>query len=399
MPLSYKKLIQFDLLNDVESSLGSDQKQLDQLFRFFQVVQEINNADQFIKDLPSFPYSTKNIVRGELISAIGSTLAIEGINLKEDEIDEVLQNPELKDRIQINKQEVLNSQKVYNYIVNEVNNHEGKVVFTEDHICTIHKFFTENIGYFANKPGVYRDTGATFGEPRKKSLCSNYADIYTAMKNFIVWLNEEGSGPWSSNIFVKSVMSHFYLTEIHPFGDGNGRVARAVEAMVLYANNTNNYCFWSLANFWSIHRGEYIAHLGNIRNTCNPINFIIWGAEGYLQEVKRIKTLVLKKVKQLMFRDYVNWLFATRKEKDTKERINKRILGVLTLLNSYDKILLDKLRSDPAYKAYYSKTSVSTQNRDFTRMKTLRLIHVTASDGKDYVEPNYNIFNELEYRV
>ena len=100
-----------------------------------------------------------------------------------------------------------------------------------------------------------------------------------------------------------------------------------------------------------------------------------------------------------MFRDYATWLVATNKERPVKERINKRILNVLMLLTSYGKILLDKFRSDPACKAYYSNSSAATQSRDIAKMKTLGLINITSSDDKDFVEPNYQIFNDLEYRV
>ncbi len=400
MALNYTQLIRFDLLKEVEEALAESQENVYALIGFLNIWQDINNADELIKELPSYPHSTKNIIRSELVSAIGSTLAIEGISLKEEEIKEVLQEPDLKDNIQKKRQEVLNSQRVYEYIRQEVDNCEGDFVYTIEHVCTIHKYFTENIGYVGNYPGRFRDSGTTFGDPRKPSLCGSYKDIYQAVKHFTEWLNDKGSGPWSANIFAKALMAHYYISEIHPFGDGNGRVARAVEAMVLYVNKVNNYCFWSLANFWSANRNEYISHLANIRKTCDPCDFIMWGAQGYLQEVKRIKLLVLKKVKQLMFRDYVNWLVATNRQRPVKERINKRVLNVLILLTYCDKIRLEEFRSNNAYQAYYANSSIPTQIRDIEKMKSLNLIRLMiSSDGKNFIEPNYEIFNDLVYRV
>jgi len=169
--------------------------------------------------------------------------------------------------------------------------------------------------------------------------------------------------------------------------------------MVLYVNKINNYCFWSLANFWSANRNEYISHLGNIRKTCDPYDFLLWGAKGYLKEVERIKSLVLKKVRQLMFRDYINYLINTNKERPTKQRINKRIFNVLDLLVQTGKIPLEKFRANPSFKALYSKLSEPTPNRDQLKMLALDLVKITTVDDKHFIEPNYEIFNSFEYRV
>ena len=50
------------------------------------------------------------------------------------------------------------------------------------------------------------------------------------MQGFINWINTPGKGLLSSNAITRSILAHYYLTEIHPFADGNGRTARAFEA-------------------------------------------------------------------------------------------------------------------------------------------------------------------------
>jgi Fic family protein len=219
------------------------------------------------------------------------------------------------------------------------------------------------------------------------------------MKDYINWLNQEKEGILTSNIIAKAIMAHYYLTEIHPFGDGNGRTARAVEAMVLYANGINPYCFWSLANFWSANRNEYIFHLGNIRETCNPLDLLIWGAQGYLREIKRIKERVLTKVKQLMLQDYVRYLSDTKSQQPSSKKINQRIRGILFLLTQSGKISFNKLRSSPEYKSLYHKVSNMTQSRDFSKMKSLRLIRFSDTEGQTFIEPNYEILEGLQYNV
>jgi hypothetical protein len=390
MGLSYNKLIRFDLLGEADQRFNDNKEKC---FEFLRICEEICATDTFIKDCPSFPGSTKSIIRDEFVSAIGSTLAIEGIVLREEEIKRALQDPSLGDR------HAINSRNVYDYIHNEIRQSKGEFVYKEEHITNIHKLFTTGIDYIGSKPGIYRDVSASFGEPRRVSLCRNYTDIYKAVSDYIKWLNIKKTGFFTSNPIAIAIMAHYYLAEIHPFGDGNGRTARAVEAMVLYANGINPYCFWSLANFWGAHRAEYFAHLGNIRETCDPLDFIIWGAKGYLEQVKRIKGLVLNKLKCLMLRDYVGWLFKNKKQQKSEKKINQRIRDVVFLLTDFGKIPFDKFRASPQYESLYSNKSDSAKSRDLSKMKSLEFVRISATDGKEFIEPNYDILEKVEYKL
>jgi len=402
MNLNYNKLIQFDLLHDLDVKMSEEEFKT-RFWDFFDVCQEIINTDRFIRDCPSFPGSNKNIIRDELVMAIGSTLAIEGITLKEEEIKETIQKDGLPDTLQRKQKEVLNSVRVYDYVKDVVNACKGDFVYQEDHIKRIHELFTEGIEYIGNFPGRYRTVKALFGEPRKISFCETEGEIRVAMLNFIKWLNlqENNKHSLEYNPFAKAIMAHYYLTEIHPFADGNGRTARAVEAMVLYANRINPYCFWSLANFWSADRNKYIFSLGNIRSNCDPFDLIIWGAKGYLEEVKRVKEKVLKKLKCLMLRDYVRWLLKTKKQQKPKDRINERILNLILLLTDSGKIPIEKFRASSEYESLYAhKSSGATKTRDIGKMRSLELIRITEGDDKKtFIEPNYEVLAKLSYRV
>jgi len=257
MELTYEKLIKFDLVEGFEKTFfAANNTPL--LEDFINTIQEIKSTDEFIKDFPSYPGSTDKIIRDELVSAIGSTLAIEGTNLKKEEIEESFEKTSLKGQLERKEQEAENSRKVYSFILELVKNHRDVFNHDEGMIKQMHKYFTENMNYLSNIPGEYRgDFPVTFGTPRMEGLCRNRSEIDIAMENLVKWLNKESSGLLSGSIIVRAIMAHYYLTEIHPFGEGNGRTARALEALVLYVNGINDYCFWSLANFWSINRDQY----------------------------------------------------------------------------------------------------------------------------------------------
>ena len=396
MALDYKRLIRFDLVEKIEEALFSDKNNMALISDFLGTMQELWSSDRFIRDLPSYPRSTDKIIRSELLSAIGATLSIEGTQVNVDEMEESFQKASLNENLARKEQEAENSRKVYQFIIELVDGHEEDFSFSEQMIKHIHKLFTDNMNYLSNEPGKYRgDFCPTFGHPRKKSLCRNKGEVTESMAGFVEWLNKKGESFLSSNVIIKAIMAHYYLAEIHPFGDGNGRTARALEALVLYESGINRYCFWSLANFWSMHRDEYLIHLDNIRRTCDPWNFLIWGIKGYLGEINRIKGLVLKKVKQLMYMDYVKYLLYNSKD----VKINKRILEFLRLLVHMGRISQRKFLSLPQIKLLYSSVKPVTQRRDFHKMTDLKLVVVTEEENNTIIEANYQILEFLNYNV
>jgi Fic family protein len=396
MTLNFERLIDFDLTKSkVEDLLR--QSDMNEINEFFNTIRKIFSIDRFIKDSPSFPGSTEKIIRNELISAIGATLQIEGTVIGKDEIEESFRKADLNEKLKRKEQEAENSRKVYYFIIEMVINKKEKFIYSEQMIKQIHNLFTQEMDYIGNTPGDYRNFPVSFGEPSRNGLCKTRTEIDTAMSNFVKWLNKEETDLLNANIIAKSIMAHYYLTEIHPFADGNGRTARALEALILYVNGMNRYCFWSLANFWSRNKGKYIVYLGDICSTQDPWNFLIWGMKGHLEEIKRIKGLVLKKQKQLMFMDYVKYLLDNKKEQ--KIKISQRIIDILRLLVKSGRVSSSKFLTSPEMSALYRNRTASTRSRDLKKMVVLKLVNIVEEEGKFTIEPNFNILEGLTYNV
>lgn len=394
MALNLEKLNKFDLAKNLEKEIFNDETKHDHLTTFLKTIFELQVEDRFIRDCPAFPQSTQDIFNKELASAVGATLAIEGINLSEEEIEESFQKADLQKKLEEKEQEASNTRDAYKHIIDMVKNQRNGFVYKEDDIKDIHAHLTINIECVSpNVPGQYRDLKASFGNPRKFSFCETKSDIEMTMANLINWLNEESSGILSSNPIVKAIMAHYYLTEIHPFGDGNGRTARAVEALVLHANGINTYCFWALARFWNANRDKYLVYLGDIRTTCDPWELLMWGTKGYLGEIKRIKNLLLTKVRKLMLQDYTRWLLH-------KKKISERICGVLMVLINSGRTPLKQFLSSPQITTLYSNRKTSTRYKDFNKMeKVLGLIQISKKDGQKFIEPNFQKLDQLVYSV
>jgi len=394
MALTYEELMKFNLIESKESDLDNKS-----LYKFFSISNEIENIDSFIRETPSFPGSTDKIIRNELISVIGGTLSIEGTFLDKDEIEESFKKAEKGEPLKRKEKEAENSRKVYGFIREIGKNNKDGLGYSEQSIKQVHKYFTEGMDYMSNVPGQYRTNfNVSFGYPRKQSLCITQSDIELAMNSFILWLNrQDNNGILSNNPFVKAIMAHYYLTEIHPFGDGNGRTARAIEALILYTHGVNDYCFWSLANFWSSHKDMYLNQLHKIRETRDPMAFLLWGLEGYRDEIRSIKDKVLKKVKQLMFSDYLQYLLRNKKYENIK--LNQRIVDVLQFIISRNEISTKKLYSTPEMNAFYTNVSQSTKVRDLKKMILHDLIKIERVEKEEFIKPNFGILERVRYNI
>jgi Fic family protein len=64
------------------------------------------------------------------------------------------------------------------------------------------------------------------------------------MEQFLSWLNSDTN----LDLVLKSIIAHFWFVTIHPFDDGNGRIARAILDMWLAKSDHSKIRFYSLSN-------------------------------------------------------------------------------------------------------------------------------------------------------
>lgn len=85
------------------------------------------------------------------------------------------------------------------------------------------------------------------------------------------------------NIYVKAAILHFYLVFIHPFCDGNGRMARIISVDYMIRNGLDKFKAISLSKQIKETIREYQYALRDSENTCNDITFFV---EYYLNTIR-----------------------------------------------------------------------------------------------------------------
>jgi len=92
------------------------------------------------------------------------------------------------------------------------------------------------------------------------------------MQAFLEWFNAAGED-W----VVKAALGHLWFVTIHPFEDGNGRIARAIADMALARSEDSSQRFYSMSAQIRVERAEYYQRLEQAqRGTMDATAWMDW---------------------------------------------------------------------------------------------------------------------------
>lgn len=104
------------------------------------------------------------------------------------------------------------------------------------------------------KSGHMRVVSGAYGRERIHFEAPNYDRLKLEMKQFLDWSNEDSL---EKDLVIKSAIAHFWFVTIHPFDDGNGRIARAISDMFLARSERTHYRFYSMSSQIQQERDAY----------------------------------------------------------------------------------------------------------------------------------------------
>ena len=96
------------------------------------------------------------------------------------------------------------------------------------------------------------------------------------MKKFLAWFNQPGQ-PTSSDWLANAAIAHLWFVTIHPFDDGNGRIARAIADMALARSEKSQKRFYSMSAQIRLERNAYYQHLEDTQRSRADITpWMLW---------------------------------------------------------------------------------------------------------------------------
>ncbi len=250
---------------------------------------------------------------------------IEGNRLTLKQTEELLSGKDILAR-EIDKKEVMNYYDCLEFIQRVA---KAKKPLTGELIQEMHSIIEKGI-LKGKLRGHYREAqNAIFDSHTRKPVYfpPETKDVKPFMEDFVAWLNQKNE----LHPALKAGIAHYRFVVIHPFMDGNGRVARALATLILYLENYDLRKLYSLEEYYAEDlQGYYLAlqncHGPNYYDTPDP-DITLW-LEYFLKGVG----IVFEEVRQKVEEATKQAVVTSKNEDDRKllENIGpreKRVLG------------------------------------------------------------------------
>lgn len=139
------------------------------------------------------------------------------------------------------------------------NNHK---TLTKERLCNWHASLFPNVrvGMQRIAVGQYRDEASgpmqvisgPIGKERVHFEAPDHNKLDDEMEAFLKWYNDD-----NEDLILKAGIAHFWFITIHPFDDGNGRIARIISDMTLARSENSDKRFYSMSSSIEKSRKSY----------------------------------------------------------------------------------------------------------------------------------------------
>ncbi|MCX6338740.1 MAG: Fic family protein [Candidatus Aureabacteria bacterium] len=239
-------------------------------------------------------------------------------------------------------------------------------------------------------PGELRrkDVNVTFGTPSHRGA-EGGEECEAAFNALCDSVQNEFRG---HDPLIQALALHYHFAAMHPFCDGNGRTARAMEALMLQRVGLRDTLFIAMSNYYYEEKNNYLKSLAEVRAAGNDMTpFLVFGLKGIETQCNRLFAEIRKNVARALFRDVMFNLF-NRLRTTRKRVIAERHIEVLKLLLSVDSMMLEILaeRTAAIYKPL--KNPYKALIRDINY-----LLYLRAISYRKLPENRYEFFARLEW--
>lgn len=183
------------------------------------------------------------------------------------------------------------------------------------------------------------------------------------MDKFLQWFNNDNS----LDLVLKAAIAHFWFIIIHPFDDGNGRIARAITDMLLARAEGSEERFYSMSAQILAERNRYYEVLQKVQHSEGDIT--LW-LEWFLHCLKNAILSTENTLQKIM------------------QKANFWKLHEHTAVNERQRLMLNKLLDGLEGKlqtskwAKITKTSTDTALRDIKDLIEKGILKQTAEKGR-----------------
>lgn len=346
---------------------------------------EIEASRKAVENLLLPPDWRDQLDRLNRIRTIRGTTALEGNPLSEAQVRELLDRKTEADFTTRESRQIENADAAQNWVRERFGPVEAPLAVAD--ILRMHELLTTGSDDVNNVPGRLRVYGVQVGTPELGGvhLGAPHGELPQLLDNFVIFVNSRRVR--DEHPVVRALLAHFFLVTVHPFGDGNGRVSRLVEAAILFEGGYNVHGFYGLSNYFYRNGDLYKKRLQECRRV-QPFDvtpFVGFGLHGFDAELRGINAFINSKLNRLVYRQTLTW---ARDKRVSKRRrlINDREHGLLGFLleetepadpfseSPSRRLPLDELIDSPFVRTVYRAVTSRTFFRELTRLAELGFI-------------------------
>lgn len=350
------------------------------------ILDALIQAKSAMVSLTNIPYQKQWAERLQVVQLkreVAGTSRIEGADFTDGELDAAL-NETVEQLHTRSQRQAAATVKAYRWIAALENDRP----ITEDLISNIHKIIITDADDDHCPPGVLRkqDQNVIFGVPKHRG-CEGGAQCQNAFRLLCQAINQNYR---DHDPLLQALAAHYHFAAMHPFLDGNGRTARALEALMLQRVGLRDSLFIAMSNYYYEEKNSYLAALAEVRvNSHDLTPFLLFGLKGIYIQCNRLFEEIKRNISKTLFKDVMYDLFI-RLQSSRKRVIAERQIEIL-------KVLLDSPQTlETLHKkvvVFYKdlKNPTKAFYRDLNELISLRAISYTKHENI------YNMFVRLEW--
>jgi Fic family protein len=355
------------------------------IYGFADVGEDLVEAKATILALKATPFQRDWVVemqRLQLKMEVAGTSRIEGAEFTDRELEEALQEsgPRLRTRSQRQANAAAHTYRWITQVPDER-------PIDESLICEVHRRIVTGCDDDHCPPGRLRgrDENVTFGYPRHRG-CEGGQACQRAFSNLAQAVGREFR---SHDPLIQAMALQYHFAAMHPFLDGNGRTARALEALLLQRAGLRDTAFVAMSNYYYEEKEAYLSVLAEVRARNHDLTpFIRFGLRGIIQQCGRLLLDIRKNTQKAMFRNMMYGLFG-RLRSPKKRVIAERQVNILKVLLEVDFLKLSDLLRQSLYLYQGLKNPARAHRRDLWELLHLEAIRIRRiEDNADLVEIN-----------
>lgn len=190
-----------------------------------------------------------------------------------------------------------------------------------------------------------RDQNVIFGAPRHRG-CEGGREGKEVIRGLVEAVRTVYG---EHDALVQAFALHYHFAAMHPFLDGNGRTARALEAMMLQRTGLRDTLFIAMSNYYYEHKVGYLTALNETRAADHNLTpFLKFALRGIESQCRQLFHEIKLQVTKALYRNTVTDLFG-RMKSPRKRVVSDRHVQLLNLLLDEEEMTLVELTKRTAH--------------------------------------------------